>query len=177
MKKVLVHSLFGLCLGIVGCQTTTHVIGQADSGSSRVQTRVSGAPASGAPAFGDGTPVSADDAIGTDPCDAHLQNIEAAILLYDSVNRQLPDKLEDLVALSSGDLDLTCPVSHQQYLYNKDGLVTPGMSKRIIVSDPTPAHGGKRWCILMAPSTPGAALVLETREISEAVFNGYQPAQ
>jgi hypothetical protein len=173
MKKLLGHSLVWLALGLSGCQTTTHVIGQADTVSaSRVQTKVTGGQS-----FSDNTPVSTEDAVGTDPCAARLTNIEETILLYYSANGQLPARLEDLVSLANDALDLTCPVSHQQYLYFRDGLVSPGLSKRIIVSDPTPAHESKRWCIFMAPSAPGAALVLETREISEAVYNGYQPAR
>jgi hypothetical protein len=159
-----------MVLCVCGCQTTTHVVGQADAPAVRPQTKVRDAEI-----VAGNQPLSADEAIGTDPCEMRLQNVEAALLLYFSINRQLPANLADLVPLASGDLDLTCPASHQPYLYMKDGLIGAGSPKRIIVSDATPAHDGKRWCILMDPPTPGAALVLETREIPESVFHGYQP--
>jgi hypothetical protein len=155
----------GLGGGLTGCVTTTHVVGQINGPTARVQTKVRGTNS-----YSDAGPVSADDAVGTDPCEMRLQNIEAALLLYYSINRDLPPHLEDLVSLSSDDLPLTCPVSHEEYLYIKAGAPIPGSGRLIIVCDATPAHEGKRWCIAMAPATPGAALELEPEELPESVF-------
>jgi hypothetical protein len=154
-----------------GCVTTTHVVGQMASPQTRVQTNLTGGHAAAA---ADEGPISADQAVGTDPCEMRLQNIEAAMLLYYSLNRALPPGLQDLVALSSDDLPLSCPVSHEDYLYIKAGLAVPGTPRRIIVCDATPAHMGKRWCIMMAPPVPGAALELEPQELPESVFKDLQ---
>jgi hypothetical protein len=158
--------------GVPGCVTTTHVVGQYASPSAHAQTTITGSKVA---AFSNDEPVSADQAVGTDPCEMRLQNIEAALLLYFSINRTLPPRLGDLVALSSGDLPLSCPVSHQDYLYIKDGLPIPGSPRRVIVCDATPAHLGKRWCIVLAPPIPGGAMELETQELPESVFRDYKP--
>lgn len=154
-----------------GCITTTHIVGQMNGPTARVQTKVTGANSAS-----DAGPVSADEAVGTDPCEMRLENIEAALLLYYSLKGELPSRLEDLVSLSSDDLDLTCPVSHREYLFIRGGLPIPASTRLIIICDATPAHGGMRWCITMAPSTPGAALELEPEKLPESIFRGYQPS-
>jgi len=153
-----------------GCVTTTHIVGQANRPA--VMPQVQG---KGSSTYADAGPISADEALGTDPCEARLQNIEAAMLLYYSLKGELPPRLEDLVSLSSDDLPLTCPVSNLEYLYIRGGLPVPGSTRRIIVCDATPAHLGKRWCITMAPITPGAALELEPEKLPESVFKDYRP--
>jgi hypothetical protein len=142
-----------------------------DGPDARVQTRtVGGNDYAAANASGDGA-VSAEDAVGIDPCEARLQNIEAALLLYYSVNHDLPPRLEDLLTLSSDDLPLICPVSHEHYVYVRGGIAIPGSARRAIVFDATPAHAGKRWCIAMAPITPNAALELEPQKLPDSVFS------
>ncbi len=161
-----------LFLASPGCVTTTHVVGQFASPSARVQTNVTGGKAITAPT--DDGPLSADDAVGTDPSEARLQNIEAALLLYYSVNRTLPPRLEDLVALSSGDLPLTAPGSNQEYLYIRDGLPIPGTTRQVIVCEPTPSKLEKRWSIVMAPPDPNGALELEPQQLPESIFRNLQ---
>ena len=170
-RWLLISTFVATFAGLSGCVTTTHVVGQFGQPALRTQTTVNGKPTAD---FAEGGPVSADEALGTDPCELRLQNIEAAMLLYYSINRTLPPALQDLVALSSDNLPLTCPVSHQDYLYIKDGLSIPGSPRKIIVCDATPAHMGKRWCIMMAPPVPGAALELEPEELPESVFQNLQ---
>ena len=166
----IIGSLSAVMAALAGCVTTTHIVGQMNGPTARVQTKVTGANS-----YSDAGPVSADEAVGTDPCEMRLENIEAAMLLYYSLKGDLPPRLEDLVSLSSDDLDLTCPVSHLEYLYIRGGLPIPASTRVVIVCDATPAHKGMRWCITMAPSTPGAALELEPEELPEAVFRRYQP--
>lgn len=168
LRTVLTGSLLAV---VSGCVTTTHVVGQFAQPSARTQTTVNGKTST---ASADEGPVSADQAVGTDPCEMRLQNIEAALLLYYSINRTLPTNLQELVSLSNDDLPLSCPVSHQDYLYIKAGVAIPGTPRRIIVCDATPAHMGKRWCIMMAPPVPGAALELEPQELPESVFKDLQ---
>jgi len=168
-KRIIALLLF---VATPGCVTTTHVVGQFASPSARVQTNVTGGKAITAPT--DDGPLSADDAVGTDPSEARLQNIEAALLLYYSVNRTLPPRLEDLVALSSGDLPLTCPDSDQEYLYIRDGLAIPGTTRQVIVCEPTPSKVEKRWCIVMAPPDPSGVLELEPQQLPESIFRNLQ---
>jgi hypothetical protein len=159
-----------ITVALSGCITTTHIVGQMSGPTARVQTKVNGAQS-----YSDAGPVSADEAVGTDPCEMRLENIEAALLLYYSLKGELPPSLEDLVSLSSDDLDLTCPVSHRPYLYIRGGLPVPASTRLIIICDATPAHGGMRWCITMAPSTPGAALELEPEKLPESIFKALPP--
>jgi hypothetical protein len=161
-----------IAMALTGCVTTTHIVGQMNGPTARVQTKTTGAQS-----YSDAGPVSAEEAVGTDPCEMHLENIEAALLLYYSLKAELPQRLEDLASLSSDDLILTCPVSHQEYLYIRGGLPIPASKRVIIVADATPAHKGMRWCITMAPATPGAALELEPEELPESIFRGFQPKQ
>jgi hypothetical protein len=174
-RSRIIQLLALLFVAASGCVTTTHVVGQFASPSARTQTNVSGGKAITAPT--DDGPLSADDAVGTDPSEMRLQNIEAALLLYYSVNRSLPPRLEDLVALSSGDLPLTSPNSNQEYLYIKDGLPIPSTPRVVIVCEPTPSKSDKRWCIVMAPPDPNGALELEPQQLPESIFKNLQPAQ
>jgi len=160
-------------VAICGCVTTTHVGGESTSPSTRLPTSVAGGKPTVAPT-NDGS-ISGGEAV--DPSEMCLQNIESAFLLYYSINRALPPRLEDLISLSSDDLPLMCPASDREYIYIKDGLSMPGNSHQIIVCDPTPARDGKRWCIVMAPPKPGAALELEPQHLPESIFRNLQPSQ
>jgi len=120
-----------------------------------------------------------DQAVISDPCAAQLHDICGAILLYYSLNKRLPPKLEDLRAMADVDapLSFTCPVSHQPYVYVPAGLSAPDRAMRIIVYDPVPSPDGRRWCILLAPSQAGSSTVtLDVLAIPERIFQAYQPA-
>ena len=119
-----------------------------------------------------------DQAVDTDACAIRLGDITAALTMYYGLNKQLPDSLEELKPLANpnGELLLTCPVSGQPYVYSPAGLLAIGTSKRIIVWDATPAHDGSRWCILMPPTQPGAAVSLELVALRESAFKMYVPA-
>jgi hypothetical protein len=122
-------------------------------------------------------PVSADQAVGADPCAARLHDIEGAMLLYYAIHKTLPEKLVDLAPLADFDAPLvfTCPASGQPYGYNRDGLRAPGKTKNILVYDPTPAHNGKRWCIFTTPAGRGTSRSLEVLAVTDPFFRGYQP--
>jgi hypothetical protein len=124
-------------------------------------------------------PSSAPQAAGEpiiDPCAARLHDIGGAILLYYALHRTMPARLEDVADLADLDapLQFTCPVSGEPYLYNPKGLAVRGSDKRIIVYDPTPAHGGKRNCLLMPPITPGKALSTDVQSFPESLFKTFQ---
>jgi hypothetical protein len=106
-----------------------------------------------------------------------LQDIEGAMLLYYAVNRHLPEKLDELKEFADvgTELNFTCPVSGQPYVYAPGGLQSAGRNKRIIMHDATAAHDGKRWCILMAPIKPGQAPYMEVLQMTDAMFRTYLP--
>ena len=114
-----------------------------------------------------------DQALGTDESAVRLDGIINAMLLYYSVKRDLPQQLTDLLPLTDNDLQLTAP-SNQPYVYVRAGLGTKGTDKRVIVYDPLPTTNGRRWCIVLDKTPPGASLALEPQPIPENVFLGYR---
>ena len=61
-----------------------------------------------------------------DGCEGRLQNLAVALLLYYAQHNQLPPNLKSL-QLPSGDpaTAITCPVSHQPYIYDPSGIPAP----------------------------------------------------
>ncbi len=123
-------------------------------------------------------PGSADQAVGSDPCAARLHDIAGAMLFYFALNKHLPASLSDLQALSDFDnpLVFACPHSQQPYVYVPEGLRSVNRPKLIILHDPVP-RDGKRMCILIQPTGPGAAQSLEVVNLPEPLFLAYQPAR
>jgi hypothetical protein len=154
-----------LLMLITGCQPTTPG-----------QTTVSGAAVAPLPT---GRPPTANEAVGDDPCAARLHDITGALLgFYIANNNRLPDKLEQIKPYADfgTELNFTCPASGLPYTYSPAGLMAAGQNKRIIVWDPTPAHNGIRWCILMPHMAPNTAIVPEVVPIPEKAFTAYVPA-
>lgn len=110
-----------------------------------------------------------------DPCAIRLQDITGAILQFYVVNRHLPEKLEELrtVIDPGAELPVTCPVSHQPYVYTPNGLQSAGRNKRIVLNDAAASHDGNRWCVLMAPIQSGRAPYLEVVLMPEDLFRTY----
>jgi hypothetical protein len=120
--------------------------------------------------------LTADQAVGSDQCSIQLHDICGALLLYYGQHKQLPEHLEDLKPLGDSSLSFVCPVSHLPYVYVPAGRIAPGSSKRIILFDPTPAHNGNRYCILMTMRVrPDAAQSLEVVPVSEKAFESFIP--
>jgi hypothetical protein len=122
-----------------------------------------------------GRPPTLDESLASDPCATRLENIEGAMLMYYALNKQLPNTLEDLKPFADAgtELKLTCPESKLPYVYSAAGLVAAGTDRRIIVWDPTPAHHGMRWCIVMPHAAPGAPLVPQVVPIQEKAFQAF----
>jgi hypothetical protein len=117
---------------------------------------------------------TADQAVGSDACSNQLHDIEGALVLYYATNKRMPDSLEEIKPFGT-DLQLACPVSHLPYGYSQSGLMAPGTERRIYVWDPTPAHHGIRWCIVMARPEPGMPLVAEVSPLGEKEFAAFLP--
>jgi hypothetical protein len=124
-------------------------------------------------------PLTPDVVAATDRCALRLWDIGGVLLQYFSLNKQLPARLEDLAPLADpGEpLFFVCPLSGKPYGYAPQGLVREGRHKRIIIFDSTPAHDGKRWCVLMPDDLrPGDAQSVEVVPVPEEVFQLYRPA-
>lgn len=113
----------------------------------------------------------------TDPCATQLHDIAGDILLYYALNKRMPAELTDLQTVADADtpLHFECPVSGLRYLYYPLGLMSPDGMGAIIVCDPTPAHDGKRWCIVEGVAH-GKSLSLDVEELPEAIFRQFGPA-
>ncbi len=108
----------------------------------------------------------------TDSCDARLQDLAGALLAYYLDHNELPPNLK-VLKLPSGDSAsaLTCPVSHQPYIYDPQGLPAPDGKSRLVIYDAVPAHGSFRWAVAIAERQGGQPLVANVIAVPEAVFS------
>jgi hypothetical protein len=82
---------------------------------------------------------------------------------------RLPPTLEDLTPIKGTPLELTCPLSHQKYIYSPNGVKLPP-GRWAIVYDPAPSHSGYRWVIVISPGKEGQPPVPAVIAVSEAEF-------
>lgn len=102
-----------------------------------------------------------------DPCPERLGEICTRLLLYYSMHRDLPPRLEDLADTGPRTpLRLTCPASGQAYLYSREGIAVAHTDRRIVVQDATPGHAGTRWVIAADPASPGKPRVIQVLRLS-----------
>ena len=124
------------------------------------------------------------DAVGerpnelTDPCAGRLHDLSGLLLMYYALNKQLPARLEDLAPLADGEFTAACPTSGRPYVYVPQGLQSgSGGERSLILYDATPAHGGLRWGIFVAPPREGQPPATWVILMSNEVFRGYAPRQ
>ena len=88
----------------------------------------------------------------TDACASRLHDISGLLLMYSLNHPNLPASLDELRSEPGFEdvKEFVCPVSHQQYVYNPDGL--PYEGGFLVVYDATPAHSGMRWAIWIQPA-------------------------
>lgn len=105
-------------------------------------------------------------------CDARLQDIGGLFLMYSLLNHRLPESLDELRTIpGASDVgDFTCPVSKQQYIYNRAGIPVPSGAGRIILYDPAPSHDGQRLCLSLSETGQGGALVVKVVALPEIFF-------
>jgi hypothetical protein len=112
----------------------------------------------------------------TDPCVDQLHEWAGALLLYYGKNRHLPEDVRELAKQPGfDDLQFTCPVSHQPYVYNPRGL--PGLrdGTHLILYDAAPSHGsavsgGMRLAVQVDEPRGGDPLVAKVVAVPEARF-------
>jgi hypothetical protein len=122
----------------------------------------------------DGAPPAAQAPISnTDPCAMRLHDLCGPLLMYYRLHQALPQRLAELKEMPSfgADVELTCPVSKQPYVYNAFGLPSPDKSERVIIYDATPAHSGFRWAVsIIEPKDANAPLITKVIALPESQF-------
>ena len=114
----------------------------------------------------------------TDPCAARMHDLSGLILQYYAVNRQLPERVEELAPLAEigQEFNATCPVSGRPYVYAPGGLQSSAGGERyLILYDAEPSHGRLRWGVFVAPPREGQPPATWVILMSETVFRGYVP--
>ena len=112
----------------------------------------------------------------TDPCATRLQDISGDLLLYYAMNHHLPQQLSELAQLPDiGPLpEFVCPVSHQPYIYQRQGIPLPEQQSRIVLYDATPAHSGLRWAITMNDPQAGQSIIMKVIALRDSYFTSQQ---
>jgi hypothetical protein len=107
------------------------------------------------------TPAPTAPISNTDPCAMQMHDIEGLLLLHYSAHQKFPENIETLrqVAGPAKVQEFSCPVSHQPYAYDAEGVPGPDGSSRVIFYDASPAHAGLRWGIAVAESQTGGPIV------------------
>ncbi len=162
--------LLGLTCG--GCRSNASADApHASRSPARTNVQVGGGPA--APQ----TPLDVFTAAET--CPSRLQDVSEAMLLFWATYKRLPERLQQLRAVSDrGDkLELSCPETHKPFIYMPTGMRALGRKKALFIYDATPAPNGSRWCILAEDPRPGAAWSMEVIAIPDPIFRLYQLAE
>ncbi len=112
-----------------------------------------------------------------DPCADRLHDISGHLLLYYSLERQLPQTLDELRAEADPGVvpPFTCPVSGKLYLYHPKGLQVPGRPGRLVLCDAAPTHSGMRWGIVITEWKTGGPLAARVILLSEELIGTAEP--
>jgi hypothetical protein len=83
----------------------------------------------------------------TDPCADRLHALSGPLLLYYSLHRKLPTKMDELRDIAGPDPDVAfdCPVSGKPYVFDAHGPKRSTGPGFLIIYDSQPTHGGRRW--------------------------------
>jgi hypothetical protein len=105
-------------------------------------------------------------------CDVRLQDIAGALLTYYSDHNEMPANLKAL-KLPANDpaSDLSCPVSHQPYIFDPQGLPAPDGKSRLVIYDAVPAHGRFRWAVAIPDRKSGEPLIATVVAVPEGTFS------
>jgi len=142
---------------------TLILLALAIAGCAAHDDRRAGHAANGSPANGQSAAV--------DGCEWRLQDLAGGLLTYYALHNQLPPNLKAL-DLPAGDpaATLSCPVSHQPYIYDPRGIPAPDGNSRLVIYDAVAAHGKFRWAVSIAERQGGQPLVAEVIAVPEATF-------
>ena len=154
-----------------GCAPATREGSTAGGKRTSAQARHNGRTQPAAASAGARRPPSTVE----DACAARLHDISGLLLEYYALNRQLPERLEELASLAETESEFApaCPVSGQPYIYLPGGLGAEGTGQRLIIYEQTPAHHGMRWVVVAAPAEGGQPPSTRVIPFTEARFRRY----
>ena len=116
----------------------------------------------------------------TDPCADRLHAICGAMLLYYHLNRRLPADVEELrgIAGPDPDVEFTCPVSGQPYVYDPQGRPRgKGRPGLMVMYDAAPTHSGMRWAVAAEqPRNAAQPLITHVVAEQELLFHDLPPS-
>jgi hypothetical protein len=117
-------------------------------------------------------PGDAAQITNTDPCATRLHELCGPLLLYYSLQRRLPEKIEELgqVPGFEGVREFTCPVSGRPYIYNSAGIAGLEPASRVVIYDPLPSHSGIRWAVAVQIPGEDQPLITKVIGLPEAKF-------
>lgn len=120
-------------------------------------------------------PDQIEQAIGSNPAAARLQEISGALLEYSAIHGHLPSALTDLQSLPDLEqpLNFVSPTSGTAYVYVPEGLKSPSDPRQIIVYDPAPDATGLRNVILLRRPHARENAATWVDRMPEGVFNQY----
>jgi hypothetical protein len=87
----------------------------------------------------------------TDPCAERMHEIGGELLLFYATYHRLPDRLDELRSMPGSDpsLELSCPISHEAYVYLPTRLSwLKTQQGPVVLYDSRPVHEGMRWALI-----------------------------
>lgn len=107
-----------------------------------------------------------------DPCADRLHELCRPLLMHYALYRRMPASLDELRRVAGPDpaIAFECPVSGQAYGYDAEGLLSATVQGRIVLYDPTPAHDGSRWAVVLEETKPAQPLIPRVVSIPESEF-------
>ena len=157
-RRVALALLVGLLVAVAGCESKPTPKSVAAAG----------------PRLDGSSPTAQAPISNTDPCAMRLHDLCGPLLMYYRQHQALPQRLEELKDGPSfgADVELTCPVSKQPYVYNAFGLPNAEGTERVVIYDATPAHSGFRWASsIIEPKDATAPLVTKVIALPETQFH------
>ena len=120
----------------------------------------------------DDQPLSASD-----PCAVQLHELCGPLLMYYSLNKRLPQRIDDLRTIAGPDpnVQFNCPHSGKAYVYDPIGISWPNQRGRAVIYDPEPSHAGMRWTVMIEEGPPGTPLVTRVVAFPDSRFTTTTP--
>lgn len=109
-----------------------------------------------------------------EPCADRLHTLCGPLLMYYALHHKMPDNIEQIREIGQPDPDvqIICPVSGKQYIYNASGLPRHGKPGVLVLYDAEPTHKGRRWAVaVQPPQRPNQALIPEVVLEDEKTFS------
>src|SRR4051794_36879320 len=180
MGRLIVWSVVAVGAGLMaGCQRTIVEEGGIGSGRPVVTVNGNAAEPESKPGAKPAPPsMSIDRALNSDPCSVRMHEISGAMLTYMAMNGRMPEKLEELravTAVGDGPLEFSCPVTREAYVYVPGGLRAEE-GRVVVLHDRSPDAAGLRWVIQMqARRGRQATPATWVTRVTESAFRGYLP--